>query len=268
MTERTLTTGRPLDGHGNPREGPALTLDPDSPAGVLLAQSPNALVSDPAGPTWATLLARPDDATPGRPAGAAGDRPVLLQWVAPDAGSPPAHVHPTTETFEAVEGTVTVVIEGDPVRLGRGESVTVAAGQAHTFRNDTEETVAFTAALPSMRTVRALYTIWGHTHEGGQDGRYGRPGPLTVLPVAAEMADETTLTAGPPLLQRAVLAAVGRVAGALGDGGIDDRYLADDFWAPRVEQPAFADGNSPRRVSPEPWSCERRSQTPTSAKSS
>ena len=51
-----VPTGRPIDGDGHPTGGPALELDAEGAAAALLAGSPHALVSDPNGPTWATLL--------------------------------------------------------------------------------------------------------------------------------------------------------------------------------------------------------------------
>jgi len=229
---RTLRTGRPL-ADGSPTERPALELRPESPASARLPQSPSPLVSDPASETWATLLSRPEEGET--------DRPVLLQWASSNSPAPPPHHHPTTETFRTLEGTLTVVRDGDPVRLGPGDSLTVDPGQAHTFRNDTDATVAFRAALPSMRTVAGLYTAWGLAHERGRDddGRYPGPGLLHSLAIAAEMYDETALAMAPKPVQRLLWAAVDRVAGLAGATGIDDAYLDPSFWNRHVEQPAW-----------------------------
>jgi hypothetical protein len=256
----TLRTGRPLDPDGDPTDGPALALDPGGPAADLLRTSPRALVSSPGAGTWATLLARPGEAVPaplaetsaGEPGGGgsgssgvgpASDRPGLLQWLAPDASAPPPHTHPTTETFRVVEGRLTVVCDSESRRLDPGESVTVPAGVEHAFRNDTSETVAFVARLPSMRTVRALYSVWGMDHEGvfgdgppGDPGRYGEPGPLRGLLLAESLRGETIMTAAPAAVQRALWATVGRLARVAGYRAVEERYLADDFWERRVEQ--------------------------------
>ena len=229
---RPLRTGRPL-ADGTPIEGATLELDPESPASVLLRRSPRPLVSDPVSRTWATLLEEPDLGE--------ADRPVLVQWVSPESPEPPAHHHPTTETFRTLEGEVTVVREGDPIRLGPGESLTVEPGQEHTFRNDTDEIVAFCAELPSMRTVRGLYTAWGLAHERGSDeqGNYPGPGTMQSLLVAADLYDETTMTVLPLPLQRLLWATVGRVARLSGATGIDDTYLDASFWERHVEQPEW-----------------------------
>jgi quercetin dioxygenase-like cupin family protein len=222
----TVRTGRPLDGDGEPVAGPVLNLDPEGRAAALFRRSSAPLVSDPAGRSWATLLER-------------GERPELLQWLAPDAARPPAHVHPTAETFTAVEGELTVVVEGEPTRLASGETATVEPGREHTFRNDTDGVVAFRAEVPSMLMVEGLYTAWGATHERGGDGEYGGPGALRALLVGADMHDETTMTAAPVGLQRALWATVGRVARLLGRDGVEKRYLEGSFWRRHVEQPGL-----------------------------
>lgn len=227
---RRVTTGRPLGPDGNPTDGPALELDPDGRPVELLQMSPRPLVSGPSAGTWATLLETPDEGD--------SDRPVLLQWLAPDATAPPAHVHPTTETFEALTGKLTVVREGTDSVLGPGDSVTVGPGVEHTFRNQTDSVVAFRALLPSMLTVASLYTVWGLDHEAGPGGN-GRPGPLTGLLIMADTYDETTVTTVPVPVQRLLWATVGRFARALGIGGIDESYLEDQFWERHVEQPSL-----------------------------
>ncbi|KAA9400078.1 cupin domain-containing protein [Haloarcula sp. CBA1130] len=228
---RCLRTGRPLDASGTPLDGSALEIDPDGRAATLLRDSPRALASSPGTGTWATLLADSDSSPDGRP--------VLLQWLAPDASSPPAHVHPTTETFEAVDGTLTVVADGTPARLGPGEETTIESGTAHTFRNDTDRVVAFRAELPSMRTVRALYTLWGLDHTGAfdDDGGYAEPDLIHSLVIGRELSDETMLAAVPNVVQRILWATVCPVASAAGYSGIDDSYLDDRFWQQHVEQP-------------------------------
>jgi mannose-6-phosphate isomerase-like protein (cupin superfamily) len=221
--QRRLTTGRPLDEDGEPSDGPALALDPGGEPADLLGATDRPLASNPRAGTWGVLLS--------------ADPPALLQWLAPDATEPPAHVHPdATETFEALSGTLTVDLDGEARVLSAGESVTVEAGVAHTFRNDTDRVVAFRAELPSMLTARSLYTVWGLDHEGAA-GPDGEPGPLHALVMAADLRGDTHATAVPVALQRALGATLGRLARAAGCEGVDERYLDDAFWEQRVEQP-------------------------------
>ena len=237
-TRSVLRTGRPLDADGEPTEGQALELAPDGRAARLLADAPRALAAGPGSGVWATLLERPDEGET--------DRPVLLQWLDPDASQPPAHVHPTTETFEAVSGDLTVVREGEAAVLAPDESVTVDPGTEHAFYNGTDGVVAFRARLPSMRTVRTLYSVWGMDVEGvfgdgppGSPDRYGEPGPLRGLLLAESLRGETTMTAAPPAVQRALWASAGRLARLAGYRAVDDRYLEDAFWERHVEQPSL-----------------------------
>lgn len=226
----TLVTGRPLGPDGDPTDGRALELDPDGRPAELLRASPRALVSGPRSGTWATLLETPAEGET--------DRPVLVQWLAPDTVEPPPHVHPVTETFEGLAGDLSLVRENSERRLEPGESVTVQPGVAHTFRNDTDDVVAFRAELPSMLTVASLYTVWGRDHDGDA-GDDGQPGPLAGLVLMADTYDDTTVTAAPLPVQRLLWATVGRLARALGVDGVDDSYLEDAFWERRVEQPDF-----------------------------
>jgi len=226
----TLTTGRPLDEHGEPAGGPVLELDPDGRPAALLRQSSRALVASPSTETWATLLEVPESG--------ATDRPVLLQWLGPEAPEPPVHRHPASETFEAVDGPLTVQIDGQTRSLDPGDSVTVDAGVEHTFRNDTDGTVAFRAELPSMRTVASLYTVWALDHEG-KLGADGQPGVTRALPLSADVYPDTTMTDVPVSLQRILWATVGNGLRLLGYAGIEERYLDDEFWHRHVEQPQF-----------------------------
>lgn len=161
-----------------------------------------------------------------------GGPPELLQWLAPDATSPPAHVHPdATETFAVLSGTLTVVLDGEARELSSGESVAVDAGVAHTFRNDTGGVVAFRAELPSLLTARSLYSIWAL--DEGAAGADGEPGPLHAMMMAADL----NATAAPVAVQRVLGATLGRLARAMGYDGVDQRYVRDEFWEERVEQP-------------------------------
>jgi quercetin dioxygenase-like cupin family protein len=61
---------------------------------------------------------------------------VEMEWsLPPDAFAPPPHRHPTqTESYEVLEGSFEVVVDGDWQRLGPGDSATVPVGANHTFR--------------------------------------------------------------------------------------------------------------------------------------
>jgi mannose-6-phosphate isomerase-like protein (cupin superfamily) len=225
----TITTGRPLDESGTPADGPALELDPDGRAAELFARTPHPLTSSPGLGSWAVRADTPEDNT---------DTPDLLGWLAPDATELPGHVHTQApETFRAVEGTFTVVVEGEPRRLDPGESVTVEPGQEHYFRNDTEDYVAFYADLPWKKTLDTQLTVSGLDHEGAFGDPYGEPGFLHGLVMAEELQAETTITVAPKPVQRVLWATVGRVARSMGHRATDERFLQAEYWEQTVEQP-------------------------------
>ncbi|AHG05247.1 hypothetical protein HALDL1_08240 [Halobacterium sp. DL1] len=222
-------TGRPLDEHGDPTNGLGLELDPDGPAAELFHDSPHALASGPGSRTWAVLLDDWDD-----------PRPEMVVWLAPDAAELPPHVHRTRdETFEAVAGELTVVVEGDSKRLEPGDAYTVEPGEEHYFRNQTDEFVAFRVEPPWAKTAATQYTVFGLDHEGafGSDSEYGEPGLLQALVLSESLREETRISIAPFAVQRALWATVGRVAKRVGYRGIEERFLDDQFWEQRVEQP-------------------------------
>lgn len=230
----TVTAGRLID-DGEPLDTPTLELDPEGKVADLLRETTRPVAAAPGAGTWACLLDSPD---PG-----ADEGPRLLQWLAPDGTQPPPHVHPTSETFAGIDGELTLVVEGDPVALVPGERVSVKPGRAHTFRNDTDGVVAFSARLPSMRSVRALYTVWKRECErrvaagvGGLADGDG-PGLLETLPLTEDLHGETTMTVAPVPVQRVLWATLGRFARALGHEGIDEDATERAFWDRHVEQP-------------------------------
>ncbi len=69
---------------------------------------------------------------PARPA----DPLVMRFHLVNGGGSPPPHVHPRcSETFEVEQGSLELLSNDEWTELGEGESVTVEAGQRHSFRN-------------------------------------------------------------------------------------------------------------------------------------
>jgi quercetin dioxygenase-like cupin family protein len=227
-------TGRPLDDTGDPTDGRALEVDPDGRAMALFSDSSHALASSPGMGIWSTILQYPEPTEAGTPA--------MLVWLAPDATELPPHVHASEpEAFRSLEGELTVVVDGQPERLGPGEQHTVEPGEPHYFRNDTDEFVAFRVAVPWTRTIDTQYMSAGLDHEGhfGADGEYGEPGPIQGLLLAEYVREETTIAVGPRIVQCLLWASIGRVAKWAGHSAMDERYLRDQFWEAHVEQPTL-----------------------------
>jgi len=229
---RTITTGRPLDGTGEPTDGPALELDPRGEAAELFRESPHALASSPGTGMWSAILE-------GTEADSTTD-PALLVWLAPDATELPPHVHTAdSERFRTLRGELTVVEEGGTNRLGPDEEHTVEPGREHYFRNDTGGFVAFHVELPWRKTLETQFTSFGLDHEGafGGSDAYGEPGFVYGVVAGEYLREGTTVAVAPRPVQRLLWATVGRIARVAGYRAVDERYLRDGFWERTVEQP-------------------------------
>jgi len=225
-------TGRPLDDAGNPTDGPQLEVDPDGRAIQLFSASPHALASNPGMGMWSTILQYPESNENGTPA--------MLVWLSPDATELPPHVHASNrEVFRSVEGTVTVVVDGDAHHLEPGERLAVEPGDSHYFRNDTDGFVAFHVEVPWTKTIDTQYMSAGLDHEGyfGTEGAFGEPDLVQGLLLAEYVEDETRIAVAPLPVQKVLWASIGRLARLAGRSAMDERYLRDRFWETRVEQP-------------------------------
>ena len=138
-------------------------------------------------------------------------------FVAPHARGPQRHRHRRhSETFTVVTGRLTIEVAGRTAILGPGESVTAAAGEAHTFRNETDEEVELVGeARPAAHFEEGLRAIYGL-------GRDGRMGPIN-LALAARLAE--SLPAGPPApIARVLVAIMAWIGDRLGRDGSFPEY--------------------------------------------
>jgi mannose-6-phosphate isomerase-like protein (cupin superfamily) len=100
-----------------------------------------------------------------RPSGP-GD-PVIMEFRLPDhCAEPLPHVHPhNVEVFEVLEGEVELLFGSEWQTVRAGESVTVARGERHTFRNHTASsppsgtfTIPTTTSRPTCGSSRRSKT--------------------------------------------------------------------------------------------------------------
>ena len=77
------------------------------------------------------------------PTDTTGGEYVEMEFVLPDGCvPPPPHVHPgQVESYEVIEGSFDVMVDGEWQTLGPGESASVPVGTMHTFRNRSGATV-------------------------------------------------------------------------------------------------------------------------------
>ena len=73
---------------------------------------------------------------------------IFEQWVAPGNGAP-THSHPVEEVLTVREGEAEMWIEDQRVIVSAGQSLTVAAGRMHGFRNSGSVTLHLHAVLAS-----------------------------------------------------------------------------------------------------------------------
>lgn len=225
----TTTTGRPLSDGGDPTDGPALELDPDGRTATNLRSRVGPLVSGPSSRIWGALLARPEDHD--------GVHPAFLGILAPETDGVPLHYHPReTETFEVLEGELTLTVEGEDRALGPGDELTVQPGQLHGFRNDADAFTAVVAEQSSVIDYEAQVTLFGMDHEG-RLGSGGRPPLLHAAVLTAAMREDTVFASVPIPVQKALWVTVAPLGRAAGHRAVRERYLADEFWEAHVEQP-------------------------------
>lgn len=103
---------------------------------------------------------------------------------------PVRHIHRThSESFTVLAGQLRVEVGGRAVIVGRGDTVTVPAGTAHTFRNDGDEAVELVSeARPAAHFEEGLRTLYGLSRDGRMD-------PINFA-LAARLGE--SLPAGPP----------------------------------------------------------------------
>lgn len=143
---------------------------------------------------------------------------LLIEVTLPPLGDgPPLHCHDQfVEQFTVLEGELTVKIEKQEKVLHAGETLTVTAKVAHTFRNISNSPVTFNVKLtpPSQfeQSVRIHYGLMddGLTKEDGV--------PKSIFHSALILTLQNTLIAGKSLwLQRVLfglIIKIGRLTGA------------------------------------------------------
>lgn len=221
---RRLIDGKPV--------GEGVTIDADGPAAELLRKRTSFLISNPVVGEWAVALTSGEDTNGAYERG--------LGFYSPTSRGPPEHVHPNhEERFEVVEGTFAFTIDGEDIRLGSNEELTVPPGTPHTFRNEATEIGAFVAELrPASAVNEVIATLAGLAHDGKLSDS-GRPDFLQAVLMGAELADHTAFTATPPSIQRLFATVLGPFARRRGYRAIYPRYLDESFWESRVEQPPW-----------------------------
>jgi mannose-6-phosphate isomerase-like protein (cupin superfamily) len=144
-----------------------------------------------------------------------GERVVIEIFYEGTGIMPPTHFHPNQdEFFEILEGEVIGVVDGEQVRLGPGDTLSIPAGTAHQMWCEQPTKQRWTTT-PALKTERFFETMWGLQ----QDGKTG-DGPMPSLPQTAltlrGFSEEFRLSSPPGPLQDLLtmpLAALAKLAG-------------------------------------------------------
>jgi mannose-6-phosphate isomerase-like protein (cupin superfamily) len=119
-----------------------------------------------------------------------GERTLVEIEVAPRGGNSLHRHNSFSERFEAVEGVLTVHVDGRDVRLVPGDAATAPIGSLHRFRNETGAPVTARIELRpgNLGFERAIQIAYGLA-EDGLAAKNGGPKNLFQLAILVQMAD-------------------------------------------------------------------------------
>jgi len=205
------TTGRTLDDRGDPVPGTGFEVDPEGDLAALLRERTGALTSHPTQAVWSAPLPAPD--------------------------GPPEHYHEdSVEVFDVRAGEATFLVDGREVPVAAGETLTVDAGQRHTFRVEGDDLCHMLVDIRSPGKLRhVLPTLGGLAHDDDADAE----DPLQAAALADRLAGNTVFTEPSETIVRPLRAALAPVAKLAGYVGAYDKYTRDAFWERHVEQPTL-----------------------------
>ena len=221
----TITTGRTLDGDGDPIPGTGFEVEPDSWLADRIRERVGPIQSHPTRSVW------------GVPVAADGDTVRTVSVVGGGYGGPPPHYHTQSrERFSVERGELTLELDGRDRVVTAGETETVATGVEHSFRADTDDRVLVVTEIDTPGRLRdVLPTLGGLAHDDDRDPEH----PLQQAVIADRLADNTVFTAadgGVTGLATDLLAPLGRAAGYRAAYA---EYRTPAFWRAHVEQPSI-----------------------------
>jgi quercetin dioxygenase-like cupin family protein len=227
---RTLTTGRRLDGAGQPLDGTGFEYDADGPVAALLARRTSPIFSQPQTGEWVFGLVGSQESG-GEYARGVG---VFRQG---NAG-PAEHFHPLyDEHFEVLQGEFLFTVAGAERTLHAGDKLVIKKDVAHAFRcTGGGFGAVLTESRPAARIAEVITTLFGMAHEG-KLAPAGQPKLLQAMAIGSEFANDTVFTSPPPAIVIPVAKALAPLARAFGYRATYAHYQADAFWNQRVEQP-------------------------------
>jgi quercetin dioxygenase-like cupin family protein len=123
------------------------------------------------------------------------------------------HRHPAiVERFTALEGELTLKLDGQTSILREGESAVIEAGVWHDWWNASDRDArARVEITPGERFAHMIETLFGLARLGHVNGK-GMPHPLQLALFAQEFSDVLVLRKPPLAVQRAIFGALAPIA--------------------------------------------------------
>jgi mannose-6-phosphate isomerase-like protein (cupin superfamily) len=145
-----------------------------------------------------------------------GELLETVNWVNGRTGGPPVHLHERAEeSYEVIEGTLEVLIDGRWQTLHAGEKATVAPGTPHTLKIESDQPVKLiNVHRPALR-LESMFRELSSLIETGRIKRLPPKDPRSVIYTAmlfAKYSDEQRVTSPPSEIFKA-LALLGKALG-------------------------------------------------------
>jgi mannose-6-phosphate isomerase-like protein (cupin superfamily) len=144
-----------------------------------------------------------------------GERVELEITLPPGASGPPPHFHPRQEEqWNVLDGTLAVQVDGSWRDLRVGESASVPAGQVHTLRNRTNETVrVLDVHIPALDFQDYMLDL----HRLSEQGKItSLRSPKSLIYLAAVLREHRTTQLTASRAQRVAESALAGLGGLLG----------------------------------------------------
>lgn len=126
-------------------------------------------------------------------------------------GGPPAHIHPGQREIYTVDaGELVVTIDGESHVINAGESIEVPTGSAHTFANQSDKLVRFSAEhLPALQIEEYMRLV----HRTLEGKKLTLPVILRVARIESSYGDTIVAPPGMPRMLGKIMSGVGRLVG-------------------------------------------------------
>jgi len=143
-------------------------------------------------------------------------RALEMEWVlAPRSSGTPVHIHPTaSESYEVLEGTLDLYVNGKWSTLSVGDKASVSPGIPHTFRNTADSsTRVYNTHSPAMRFGEYFGTIDRVVRSGVVPANRMTFKTMLYLSLIMTAFENEIISVKPPETALRLLAAVARSFG-------------------------------------------------------